>query len=444
MVEVNELPPRVLRWWGKVNPSSHLWALASAGRLVETVLDEELPRDMYPSQSWATVGMGKPWTQHGVFWYGDPKPSEHRFYWQRAADEGLSVGLVGVLHSSPIAEQCQSPNFRFVMPDAFSDEPATIPEDLRPLQELNLRLSRRSARVASPTFGRADLLATLDFARHGVRAQTWFELCRLAVAVGSKRWNPERLRVGQSLLLADVFEEQIRRHDPDLSVFFSNHVASAMHRYWAATFPEDWTTHPYGDEWIAKHEGELPFAMQAADRIIGQLHALAAASGRDLIVISSMGQRADLDVQAHATHQVVVREPHKLFEALGCPFHEIVVRSAMVPQISVELTSSDQADAFARWVTGTLPSAERSLMVAGAVVTFACELVGSAAGVEVVGVVRRPEEIGATVEAISDHRSGRHDPHGVLITTAEAAIDEQISALDISNHVLALLGIERP
>ena len=43
VLEINELPgPRVLRWWGEVNPSSELWSLATAGQLAETVLDEEL------------------------------------------------------------------------------------------------------------------------------------------------------------------------------------------------------------------------------------------------------------------------------------------------------------------------------------------------------------------------------------------------------------------
>lgn len=441
VLEINELPPHVLRWWGEVNPSSELWSLATAGQLAETVLDEELPRDMYPSQSWATVGMGTPWTEHGVFWYGDPKPAEHHFYWQRAADDGRSVGLVGVLHSSPLAEQCRSPNFRFVMPDVFSDEPATIPDELRPLQEFNLRLSRRSARIASTTLGPRDLLSTVDFTRQGVRPSTWLELARLATAVGARRWNKERLRVGQALLLADVFEAQIRRHDPDLSVFFSNHIASAMHRYWAATFPDDWDVHPYGEEWIAEHERELPYAIRAADRIVGRLQRLASKSDRDLVVISSMGQRADIDVQTDVAHQVVIREPKKLFAALGCPFENVEVRSAMVPQITVALDDSGQAEAFARWLSGAIPTAAPSLMIAGNVVTFACELSVDSGGVEVGGVVRRSEEVGATVETISDHRSGCHDPRGILITTADAAITDEIDALEVSDHILNLLGI---
>lgn len=440
VLELNELPPRVLRWWGQCNPSSQLWSLAQRGQLVETVLDEELPRDMYPSQSWASVGMGSPWTDHRVFWYGDPKPADHLFYWQRAAAEGRSVGLVGVLHSSPVHQQCQSTNFRFVMPDVFSEDASTIPENLEPLQELNLRLSQRSARVASTRFSPADFRATLHFARQGVRFSTWLRLAQLAGSVVSGRWNKERLRVGQSLLLADVFEKQIQRHDTDLSIFFSNHIASAMHRYWAATFPEDWQTHPYGDNWIEEYGDELPFAMRAADRMVGRLQRLASASGRELIVISSMGQRADLDVKASSAWQVVVRDPAKLLAALACPF-DFDLRAAMVPQISVTLADATAADAFAAWLRKALPAAAPSTMVADDVVTFACELQGGPDGVEVADRTLQPEEVGVTIEAISDHRSGRHDPRGVLITAKDTIPEPELDALKVSEHVLDLLGV---
>ena len=33
--------------------------------------------------------------------------------------------------------------------------------------------------------------------------------------------------------------KQLELHKPSFSNCFTNHVASAMHRYWAAIFPED-------------------------------------------------------------------------------------------------------------------------------------------------------------------------------------------------------------
>ena len=98
--------------------------------------------------------MGTPYIEHGVFWYGDPKPAAFPFYWQAAAEAGRSVGLLGVLHTSPRAELAAGSNYRFVMPDLFGDDASTVPSSLEPIQALNLRMTRESARVAQvrPSF----------------------------------------------------------------------------------------------------------------------------------------------------------------------------------------------------------------------------------------------------------------------------------------------------
>ena len=142
VLEINEIPKRIIDWWIEREPLSAIAAVVGGGALTETILDEQLPRDLYPSQSWASVGTGVPFEQHGVFWYGDPKPAKYPFYWQAAADAGRSVGLMGVLHTSPRAEQAAGPNYRFVMPDLFGDDSSTVPDSLAPIQDLNLKLTR--------------------------------------------------------------------------------------------------------------------------------------------------------------------------------------------------------------------------------------------------------------------------------------------------------------
>ncbi len=441
VLELNEVPPRVLRWWGETTPNSALWALAQSGRFVDTVLDETLPRDLYPSQSWASVGMGSPWVEHNVFWYGDPKPSDSpRFYWQRAAEADKTVGLVGVLHTSPVPTQCEGDAFRFVIPDVFSGDSTTIPSQLRPLQELNLRMTRRSARVASTSFGLDDVAAAAHFARHGVRATTFAELGALATAVATRRWNKERLRVGQALLMADVFERLVRRHDTDLSVLFSNHVASAMHRYWAATFPEDFDAHPYGDQWIADHRDELPYAMRATDKIVSRLSKLASSTNRELIIISSMGQRADLDVRSATRTQIVIRDPRRLLDSLECPFPNIEVRPAMVPQLTFTLPDPDTAQAFTTWISDQLSSAVEETMIADATVTLTCNFGESDTITTAHGVIT-VEAAGATIETITDHRSGRHDPRGILVSNRRTQWDDEVDALHVHRLILERLGV---
>ena len=441
VLEVNELPRQVLEWWGSRTPDSALWQLASAGTITETSLAEELPRDLYPSQSWASVGMGVPWEKHRVFWYGDPKPTEFPFYWQAAAAAGKTVGLVGVLHSSPLAVQCDDDNIVFAVPDCFADKDAAHPTSLTPLQQLNLRLSRQSARVASIKPSIADAAGVLSFAKNGVRPATFAQLGHLAASVGARRWNKERLRVGQALLLADVFERQIRTFDPDLAVFFTNHIASAMHRYWAATFPEDWgETLPYTAEWRAEHAGELPFAMASLDRIIGRLVALAEQTDREIVVVSSMGQKADLTLGTEDDRQVVVRDERLFLDACGAP-PPIDVHSAMVPQLTLTYDSPAAAAEAENHLVTVLGPGISETMQSGSTLTLTYSLACRSDAVQIGEQWLHPDQAGVSIETITDHRSGRHSEHGLLVSSRSTGWPSRIDAFQVAPLLLAQVAV---
>ena len=80
---------------------------------------------------------------------------------------------------------------------------------------------------------------------------------------------------------------------PEIAMFFTNHVASSMHRFWPATFPEDYSK-PFWDEtWASKWNGEIPFAMGEADLQIRDLMKFVESDQRyALVVVTSMGQAA--------------------------------------------------------------------------------------------------------------------------------------------------------
>ena len=149
IIEANEVPLRVFKWYASRQPESTVAKLLSEAVVGQTVADEPLPRDLYPSQSWASQGTGVPFSKHGVFYYGDPKPDTYPMYWQIAA-QNRSVGVVGTLHSSPLAQQCQG-NFRFAVPDAFASNADTVPPSLGELQEFNLLMTEKNSRVVSDT-----------------------------------------------------------------------------------------------------------------------------------------------------------------------------------------------------------------------------------------------------------------------------------------------------
>jgi len=61
---------------------------------------------------------------------------------------------------------------------------------------------------------------------------------------------------------------QLENTQPSFSSFFTNHVASSMHRFWAANFPEDYAPEDFGyeDDWINTYRYEIDWSMQKADQ----------------------------------------------------------------------------------------------------------------------------------------------------------------------------------
>ncbi len=441
VLEVNELPRRVVEWWGATKPSSPLFQLAQRATFAETVLSETLPRDLYPSQSWASLGTGVPWEKHGVFWYGDPKPAEYPFYWQAAALAGRTVGVVGVLHSSPLSVQCATDEFLFVVPDPFAGDADVRPSQLTRFQELNLKLTRDSSRVASVRVGPGDLAALARLPLDGLRPSTAAQLGAIAGQVAAGRWNAERLRIGQSLLLADVFAKQYKIHRPDLAVVFTNHVASMMHRYWAATFPDDWPDgSPYDAQWRERFVGELPYAMAALDRIVGRLLDLCADNDAELCIVSSMGQQADLGVDPGATTQAVIRDGRRF--AAACGVEGVVdVRAAMVPQLTLGFDGPEAVSAADSAIRSALGSAAAEVMTTEETLTVTYQLNVDRGQVALAGRLEQPEAIGVAIEPITDHRSGRHSPRGILIASSHWGLPDEVDAFGVAPLLLERVGV---
>ena len=53
--------------------------------------------------------------------------------------------------------------------------------------------------------------------------------------------------------------------------FFTNHVAATMHRYWAASFPNDYSDFQLQPEWVSTFRDEIDFAMHKTDEMLARL-----------------------------------------------------------------------------------------------------------------------------------------------------------------------------
>jgi hypothetical protein len=136
------------------------------------------------------------------------------------------------------------------------------------------------------------------------------------------------------VLAFDVFMAQLERSRPDFATFFSNHVASAMHRYWAATYPTDYDDLDLDDDWTTAHAEEIPWAMDQAETMLARLVAFADAHPEYQVwTASSMGQRATM-AQALETAVYLV-DLATFMRRLGMPDGCWEPRPAMLPQTNV-------------------------------------------------------------------------------------------------------------
>lgn len=129
----------------------------------------------------------------------------------------------------------------------------------------------------------------LNSLRPGLTAGTVKNLAKQLVI---ERLNPDRVvrrRTSQIEIAFDLFYEQLKRTRPDISFFFTNHLASSMHRFWPTVFPEDYQEGKFDREWLYKWRGEIPHAVRMANLQLKKLIHFSELNGFRLIVVSSMG-----------------------------------------------------------------------------------------------------------------------------------------------------------
>ncbi len=444
VLEANEIPLSLIQWFSDQRPAGALARLLRTGRSGVTEATDTGIRELYPSQTWATLATGVPFEKHGIYWYGDPKPAAYPLYWQAAA-MSRKVGIVNTLHSSPFDQQCDLPGLVFAVPDVFAPTDDARPTTLVPLQRFTRSMTSQNARAVRSRLPVGDYLSgARSLGGAGVRPRTIARLGQLAGGVAAGRIPKERLRTAQFMLMADVFERQLHAHLPDLAVFFTNHVAAAMHRYWPASFPHDWPEPPRSDDWIARFAGEIPAALDELDLVVGRLLDWCHAGDHTLVVVSSMGQEGGHDGDAVTERTLIVDDPVAFGSSLGLP-PTSQVAAAMVPHVTYRLDDAEAGDEAERLRSLTIEGGTLTVDRSGAAVTVTYhldELAGDDITIE--GIPRSLAATGLKWVDVEEQKAGVHQPFGsLLISRPGPALPERpVDTRDIAPAVLSALRLE--
>ena len=347
--ELNEVPYRVMDEYCRNHPESFLArTLDKCGQFETRTEDTKLS----PWITWPTVHRGVLDTQHTIHYFGQHlERVDDQFppIWKILTDHGVRTGVFGSLHSYPVPRNLE--HYAFFLPDTFAPSGESFPEQLATFQELNLVMARRSARnvsTAIPIKEAARFLANMPWL--GLCAHTMLATAGQLLAERVDPWRRVRRRTYQAVLTFDVFMKQVQSTRPEFATFYTNHVASAMHRYWAAAFPQDYDRLEFDAEWLSRFKHEIDFAMQWFDRFFERLVRFADSSpDYSVWIATSMGQAARQAVPMYT--QLYFTDLRRFMSTLGFGATQWERRPAMEPQVSVHITA-EHADRFGALVRG--------------------------------------------------------------------------------------------
>ena len=335
--ELNEVPFRILDRACQDRSRSALAERLQQCAQYETIADEEIT--LVPWVTWPTVHRGVPYTRHQLGHFGQDTAASDAEYppiWQILASHGVRTGVFASLHSYPLPDSMDS--YAFYVPDVFAPDAQIHPTALRTFQEFNLSMSRESGRnVSARVNWRQAARLLVSAPKLGLRAATFVDLAGQLAAERRNRFRRVRRRTYQNVLGFDVFMKQLRSTEPAFCTFFTNHVASSMHRFWAAAFPEDYAEFVYSDEWVAHFHREIDFAMQKFDDDLRRLLRFVDDHPDYLLLVtSSMGQAATTADESRITRtQLYVRDVERFAARLGLAPEEWSRRPAMDPFLAL-------------------------------------------------------------------------------------------------------------
>jgi hypothetical protein len=353
LFELNEVPLRVIDQFCRWSPRSALARRIDSCHQYETFTEDV--GHLSPWTTWPTLHRGVVNSRHTIANFGQDLHSVNQEFpplWELLAREGVQTGVCGSLHSYPMPADLN--HYAFYLPDTFAAGSECFPGRLAAFQDLNLRMSRESALNVSKKIPWQAALSMLAAAPGlGLRPATLVEVGVQLIGERLAAWRKIRRRTYQAVLAFDVFMKQLSKTTPDFVSFFTNHVASSLHRYWAATFPTDYDQFGFDRDWVRTFSHEIQFTMQKFDDMFARLVRFVDDHPQyNLWIATSMGQAATTALPIETT--LLVSDVPRFMAALGIDASRWLRSPAMVPQLNVRILGDDSAATFRSALGGLL------------------------------------------------------------------------------------------
>jgi len=443
LYELNEVPWLVVDRFVQRSPACWLASVLRRAQTFTTLCND--PNPLEPWRTWPTFHTGLTSNEHRSLDLGqDPTTFGGEPIWDTVARQGYKVGVFGPLQSWP-ARTYESGGF--YVPDTFARSPECVPASLTEVQRFNLRLTRENLFSADAPLPRETMVQVPGaFFHAGVRLATCGRLARHVCLEVLDRRNKAGRSTMQAEIMFDIFMHQMREHDPRFGIFFTNHVAGMMHRYWADAMAAFGEKAPYAIDPV--HATMVWKAMEMFDRHLRELETwVASGNDRVVMVASSMGQ-GPIPYQPIAKY-LVLRDAVRMLDVLGCRAADVGL--AMYPAYSLRFRSDVDAESARSRIRGLRLEGEavfQNFRRSGSTLHFdiaspaqsEMSLItngtGSAFTFEDLGIVAR-ERLGGT-------NTAHHIPEGILFMFGAGIVADasrpNIDSRTVRSRILDLLG----
>jgi hypothetical protein len=460
LYELNEVPWTVVDYYVARRPQSNMAAMIDGGQSLTTIHeDSEKLQGLQPWRTWPSLHTST--YDHNSFDLGqDPATFRGDPIWDVAERAGLSVGLFGPMQSWPAREFTHG---GFYVPDTFSQDSKTYPESLQRFQSFNLAMTSENGFSPDAALSPKMLLGTgVDLLRQGLTAKS---TGTLAAHLVRERFDPRNRAFRSAMQVVpgfDLYWRLQRKHQPRLSIFFTNHVAGMMHRFWGDAMPGYTDAHDYVADDV--YGGFIMAAMDLVDGQLGRIRKYLTAHPQSMLVLAaSMGQ-GPIENKEIEQGLFVLDDHAGLASRLGLNAPEL--GRAMYPMLSLVFAGDAEAQAAVAPLESVVAEGVGPLFtrfrVEGKTVTFAIDYtLGNAehelgmstrlrfrpAGADS-DVTGMPADLGlAFRHRVGDANTGYHIPEGILLAYGSGVSADpsrkEVDVLDVAPSLLAnVLGVE--
>lgn len=453
--ELNEVPRRLFDFYADAFPSSAFAKLRQHCMLFETQTADV--GNLSPWITWPTMHRGVSNVDHEISELGQTLTKVNEEFpnvYKILAQKGVKVGVFGSLQSYPLPENLD--NFCFYVPDTFAAGDECFPKDLSDFQSFNLSMVRANGRnVNSGIAVKSASRFLKNSINLGLQPKTFMKLSNQVIM---ERFNKDRVvrrRTSQVEIAFDLYFRQLQKTKPDISFFFTNHVASSMHRYWPTIFPNDYEKGKFETGWLKQWAGEIPHAVKVVNFQLQKIIEYCHLNNSELILCSSMGQGAVHDVEP-VESQVLITNVRKLMTYIGLTRDDYKAKLAMAPRVVITPLNEACEQALERFkrikINGTPVEIHRTK---SGDIRFKISLINQPSieimdGNKIVSL----SEIGIENVNLQDASGSYayHIPEGILMHYDPSSTNQikkqntwtSVSALDMAPSLLRKFGLKRP